>query len=102
MFAWNSYNYASFTGTDGDTAGKEGEAVSAAFSTSMGGADIAIGYTGHDANSLQSNQTDVTLSSSLGGGASIFAEYTNVSGDIADATSTTDSTVIAIGTSISF
>ena len=91
-----------FTGTDGDTAGKEGEAISAAFSTSMGGADVAIGYTGHDANSKQSNQTDVTLSSSLGGGASIFAEYTNVSGDIAASSTTKDATVIAIGTSVSF
>ena len=91
-----------FTGTDGDTAGKEGEAVSAAFSTNLGGASVAIGYTGHDANNKTSNQTDVTLSSSLGGGASIFAEYTNVSGDIAAATATTDATVIAIGTSVSF
>ena len=91
-----------FTGTDGDTAAKEGEAVSAAFSTTLGGASVAIGYTGHDANNKTSNQTDVTLSSSLGGGASIFAEYTNVSGDIAAATATTDATVIAIGTSVSF
>jgi hypothetical protein len=91
-----------FTGTDGDTAAKEGEAVSAAYSTSLGGASVAIGYTGHDANNKTSNQTDVTLSSSLGGGASIFAEYTNVSGDIAASSSTKDATVIAIGTSISF
>ena len=72
-----------FTGTDGDTAAKEGEAVSAAYSTTLGGASVAIGYTGHDANNKTANQTDVTFSSSLGGGASIFAEYTNVSGDIA-------------------
>jgi hypothetical protein len=91
-----------FTGTDGDTAAKEGEAVSAAYSTSLGGASVAIGYTGHDANNKTSNQTDVTLSSSLGGGASIFAEYTNVSGDISASSSTKDATVIAIGTSISF
>ena len=91
-----------FTGTEGDTANKEGEAVSAAFSTTLGGASVAVGYTGHDANNKTSNQTDVTLSSSLGGGASIFAEYTNVSGDIATASTTTDATVIAIGTSISF
>ena len=91
-----------FTGTDGDTAAKEGEAVSAAFSTSVGGASVAIGYTTHDANNQQSNQTDVTASSSLGGGASIFAEYTTVSGDIAANSSTADATVIALGTSISF
>ena len=91
-----------FTGTEGDTPGKEGEAVSAAFSTTLGGASVAVGYTGHDANNKTSNQTDVTLSSSLGGGASIFAEYTNVSGDIATADATNDATVIAIGTSISF
>ena len=91
-----------FTGTDGDTAAKEGEAVSAAYSTTLGGASVAIGYTGHDANNKTANQTDVTFSSSLGGGASIFAEYTNVSGNIAASTSTKDSTVIAIGTSVSF
>ncbi len=91
-----------FTGTDGDTSSKEGEAVSAAFSTDLGGATVSLGYTGHDADNKTSNQTDVTLSSPLGGGASIFAEYTNVSGDIATATSATDATVIAIGTSVSF
>jgi hypothetical protein len=80
-----------FTGTDGDTAGKEGEAISAAFSTSLGGATVAIGVTGHDANNKTSNQTDVTLSSPLGGGASIFAEYTNVSGDISATTTHPDS-----------
>ena len=91
-----------FTGTDGDTAAKEGEAVSAAYSTTLGGASVAIGYTGHDANNKTANQTDVTFSSPLGGGASIFAEYTNVSGDIAASSSTKDATVIALGTSVSF
>jgi hypothetical protein len=91
-----------FTGTDGDTAAKEGEAVSAAYSTTLGGATVAIGYTGHDANNKTANQTDVTFSSPLGGGASIFAEYTNVSGDIAASSSTKDATVIALGTSVSF
>ena len=91
-----------FTGTDGDTAAKEGEAVSAAYSTTLGGASVAIGYTGHDANNKTANQTDVTFSTPLGGGASIFAEYTNVSGDIAASSSTKDATVIALGTSVSF
>jgi hypothetical protein len=40
-----------FTGTDGDTAAKEGEAVSVAYLTTMGGVAVGIGYTGHDANS---------------------------------------------------
>ena len=91
-----------FTGTEGDTATKEGEAVSLAYSTSLGGADVAIGYTGHDANTKTANQTDITISSSLGGGASIFGEYTNVSGDIASNSSTKDASVLALGTSISF
>ena len=59
-----------FTGTDGDTAAKEGEPMSAAFSMSLGGASVAVGYTGHDVNSKTANQTDITISSSLGGGAS--------------------------------
>lgn len=91
-----------FTGTEGDTATKEGEAVSLAYSTSLGGASVAIGYTGHDANTKSANQTDITISSSLGCGASIFGEYTNVSGDIGANSSTKDASVLALGTSISF
>ena len=91
-----------FTGTDGDTAAKEGEAVSVAYSTTMGGVAIGLGYTGHDANSKTAQQTDITLSSALGGGVSIFAEYSNVSGTVAAETAALSNNTVAVGTSVSF
>ena len=91
-----------FTGTSGDTTTKEGEAFSAAYSTTMGGVAIGVGYTGHDANSKTAQQTDITLSSALGGGVSIFAEYSNVSGTVATETASLSNNTVAIGTSVSF
>ena len=89
--------------TSGDTAATEGEAYSVAYSTTLGSASVAIGYTGFDANNNTSNKTDVTVSQSLGGGASMFAEYSNLSGSgVAAATQTTAEGVVAIGTSVSF
>jgi hypothetical protein len=91
-----------FTGTNGDTAAKEGEAMSVAYKTTMGGVSIGLGYTGHDANSKTAQQTDITLSSSLGGGVSLFAEYSNVSGTVAAETSALSNNTVAVGTSVSF
>ena len=56
-----------FQTTDGDTATTEGEAYSATYSTTLGGASVAIGYTGFDAgnNSNTLNKTDVTISQSI-------------------------------------
>ena len=89
--------------TDGDTAATEGEAMSVAYATTVGGASVSIGYTGYDANSNTSSMTDVVVSSSLGGGASIFAEYSNLTGaGAAAAGATTAEGVIAVGTSVSF
>ena len=46
---------------------------------------------------------DVTISSSLGGGASIFAEYSSLTGAGAAAPGqTTAEGVVAVGTSVSF
>lgn len=91
-----------FTGTSGDTASKEGEAVSVAYSTTMGGVAIGVGYTGHDVNSTTAQQTDITLSSALGGGVSVFAEYSNVSGTVAAESATLSNSTVAVGTSVSF
>ena len=91
-----------FTGTDGDTASQEGEAISVAYSTTMGGVAIGLGYTGHDANSTTAQQTDITLSSALGGGVSIFAEYSNVSGTVAAESAPLSNNTVAVGTSVSF
>ena len=91
-----------FTGTSGDTAAKEGESMSAAYSTSMNGVSIGIGYSGHDANSKTASQTDITLSTSLGGGASLWAEFSSVSGTTQAETASLNQSVIAVGTSVSF
>ena len=89
--------------TDGDTAANEGEAMSVAYATTVGGASVSVGYTGYDANSNTSSITDVVVSTSLGGGASIFAEYSNLTGaGAAAAGATTAEGVIAVGTSVSF
>jgi hypothetical protein len=90
------------TGTSGDTATKKGESYSAAYKTTMGDVSVGIGYTAHDVNSKKGQQTDVTLSTSLGGGASLWAEYTSTSGTISADTATTNASVIAVGTSVSF
>ena len=91
-----------FTGTSGDVAANKGEAFSVAYSTSMGGLDIGLGYTGHDANAKTAQTTDIVVSSSLGGGASLFAEYSNASGTVAAESSTVSNAVLAVGTSVSF
>ena len=89
--------------TNGDTAATEGEAYSVSYSTTLGGASVAVGYTGFDANSNTSQKTDVTVSQSLGGGASIFAEYSNLAGaGAAAAGNTTGEGVVAVGTKVSF
>ena len=47
-------------------------------------------------NSKTAQQTDITISSSLGGGASIFAEYSNVSGTVAAETATLTITLLLL------
>lgn len=89
--------------TNGDTATNEGEAYSVAYSTTFGSAAVGIGYTGFDANSNTSSKTDITISQSIGGGASIFAEMSNLTGaGAAAATQSTSESVFAVGTSVSF
>ena len=89
--------------TSGDTAATEGEAYSVSYSTSLGGAAVAIGYSGYDANNNTSSRTDVTMSQSIGGGASIFAEFQNLTGaGVAAETNSTSESVVAVGTSVSF
>ena len=89
--------------TSGDTAATEGEAYSVSYSTTMGSAAVAVGYSGYDANSTTSSRTDVTLSQSIGGGASVFAEFQNLTGaGVAAEGNSTSESVVAIGTSVSF
>ena len=107
MTAGNGTLGIGFESTSNDSAGvaTEGEAYSATYSTTVGSAALAIGYTGFDAGSSgnTSQKTDVTLSQSLGGGASVFAEMSSLTGAGAAApTNSLSETVIAVGTSISF
>ena len=89
--------------TSGDTAATEGEAYSIAYSTTLGGASVGVGYSGFDANSNTSSKTDITVSQSIGGGASIFAEYSNLTGaGVAAEGNSTSESVVAVGTSVSF
>ena len=89
--------------TSGDTATTEGEAYSIAYSTTLGGSSVGVGYSGFDANSNTSSKTDITVSQSIGGGASIFAEYSNLTGaGVAAEGNTTSESVVAVGTSVSF
>jgi hypothetical protein len=86
-----------------DVATNEGEAYSIKYATSLGGAAVTVGYTGYDANSTTSSRTDATFSQSLGGGVSMIAEISNVTGaGYAAPGSSTDETQIAVGTTFSF
>lgn len=81
----------------GDT---DGTVASASYSMNLDAdTSLAIGYAAFNQDSDDSNVTEVALSRSLGGGASVFAEYTNLGGDN-DASGETSA--FAIGTSVSF
>jgi hypothetical protein len=93
------------TSNDATGAATEGEAYSITYSTTVGTAALGIGYSGFEAGAAGnlSSKTDVTLSQSIGGGASIFAEYSNLTGAGAAAPgATTAESVVAIGTNVSF
>ena len=80
--------------TDGDTT-----VLGAEYSMSLDAdTSMAIGYqSAKDADSDAATQFDATVSRALGGGASVFLELRNLSGDAAQ-----DGTAIAIGSRVSF
>jgi hypothetical protein len=86
----------------GDTAADEAESIGLSYSTTVGSASVAIGYQTHDGSSNTGQTTDVTVSQSLGGGASIWAEIRSVSGTRSAETASTSDTVFAVGSSVSF
>lgn len=68
---------------------------------------VAIGYASYDVNSTSGTETNASITRSLGGGASIFADFGTVSGTTTNGaahgvTNLTDESVFAIGTSVSF
>ena len=89
--------------TTGDTAANVGEAYSVAYATTVAGASVSVGYTTYEAAGNDSSKVEALVSSSLGGGASLFFEYSNLSGaGVAAAGQDTDEAGFAIGTSVSF
>lgn len=86
----------------GDTAADEAESIGLSYSTTVGTASVAIGYQTHDGSSNTGQTTDVTVSQSLGGGASVWAEIRSVSGTRSAETASTSDTVFAVGSSVSF
>jgi hypothetical protein len=86
----------------GDTANDEAESIGLTYSTTLGGANVKLGYQTHDGSSNNAQTTDVVVSQSLGGGASIWAEMRSTSGTRAAETASISDTVFALGTSVSF
>lgn len=93
---------ASTGGTSTDSDKYEGNSVGVAYSLNLDAdTTLAVGYQSHDVNSTTGRATDVTISRSLGGGASVFAEMRSTSGSTTNA-SGQESSVMSIGTSVSF
>ena len=91
-----------FNNVAGDTNDDEAESVGVSYSTSVGGATVTLGHQSHNGTNKTAATTDVTISSSLGGGASIWAEMRSITGERSAETGTTSDTVVAVGTSVSF
>ena len=61
---------------------------------------VAVGWnTRKDADSESSTMTELSISRALGGGASVYLDLQNLSGDTA---ANADGSAIAFGTSVSF
>lgn len=97
--------YGSSSGTE------DGNVVSAAYSLALD-ADtaLAVGYASYDVDSKSGNATNVSITRALGGGASVFADFGTVNGTTTAAAASgnmgsaasTETSVFAIGTSVSF
>jgi hypothetical protein len=88
-------NHADLT-TAGDT-----QVVGASYSMSLDAdTTIAVGYTGRkDSDSESDTKTELSIERSLGGGASVYLDLVNLTGDTA---ANADGSAIAFGTSVSF
>jgi len=73
----------------------------ATYSTTLGSATVKVGYNNAKVGAYTGSQTEVQLSQSLGGGASVYAELQTMN-DSSGANTTTDGTNIAIGTKYAF
>jgi hypothetical protein len=71
---------------------------SASYSTTMGSANVAVGYKNAKVGTGTGTQTEAQISQSLGGGASVYAEIQNSH----DTNTDSDGTNFAIGTKYAF
>jgi hypothetical protein len=91
---------AGYASSDGDTASSNGTAGSVKYARDLDGTSITVGYVSYDTDAT-SSITDIVVSRSLGGGASVFAEMRSVAGTVTT-TAGSDNNSMAIGTSVSF
>jgi len=89
---------AGYASSDGDTTTSNGTAGSVKYAMDLDGTSITVGYVSYDTNAT-SSITDIVVSRSLGGGASVFAEMRSVSGTTSGGS---DNNSMAIGTAVSF
>jgi hypothetical protein len=96
------YSVQTLTTAHGDlsTAG-DSDVIGATYTMSLDAdTTIAIGYTGRkDADSQSDTKTELSIERALGGGASVYLDLVNLTGDTA---SNADGTAIAFGTSVAF
>jgi|TARA_A100001015_G_C15004066_1_gene719879 hypothetical protein len=84
--------------TDSDSGAADTETYGLEYSTSVGGASVAVGYTNGKSGSSKSQRTEVNVSQSIGTGASIFLDIQNGTGG----GTTSGGTNIAVGTTFTF
>jgi hypothetical protein len=89
------------TGNDDLSTGGDSEVIGATYVMSMDAdTTISVGYQNKkDADSESSTQTDLSVERSLGGGATVYLDIRNLTGDTA---SNADGTAIGFGTSVAF
>ena len=89
------------TGNDDLSTGGDSEVIGATYVMSMDAdTTISVGYQNKkDADSESSTQTDLSIERAMGGGATVYLDIRNLTGDTA---SNADGTAIGFGTSVAF
>ena len=97
------YSQQSLIATGNDNLGVDGDSdvFGATYSMSLDAdTSVAVGYQNRkDADSESSTMTELSISRALGGGASVYLDLQNLTGDTA---ANADGSAIAFGTSVSF
>ena len=89
-------------GYGSSTGATKGNETSVAYSMALDAdTSLSIGYGMYNTGASDTTHTELALSRSLGGGASVFAEYINKGGDTGTTTAGETSS-FAVGTSVSF